>query len=144
MIYMNAVWMCASATLIPPLTNHPSWINPIPFGVTGFWNDAGTEWTEFENDICPFFCPKPGLEYCDPGPTYSLVCDLNGAGTFVDPSALFTFYYEEATPRAATTPPTYRAKINSINPDVIGNIPGEVTYQCKLAGTLAASTVYSN
>ena len=144
MVLLNAHDLCSQAVLQPPLANHPTWANAaIPFGVSGSDNDAGTDWTEFENDICPFFCPKAGLESCDPA-VYSLVCDLDGGGMFVDPSAMLTFTYQEVILPAPTTPATYRGHIFSINPDVLGSIPGEVSFQCKLAGTHFASTVYSD
>lgn len=138
---INARNICHDANLLDPGINHPSWSKPIPFGVTG--SDSDNTFEEFENDICPFYCPKIGEQSCPQPVTYFLECKIDASNLFVVPPTTFLEHtVTEVVP--ATSPLTYISHISSVNPAVIGDLPGDVVLTCRLGGTLYTSTKYSD
>ena len=77
--------MCPTATLLAAGDNHPLFPE-VPFGVTG--GSANKTFNEFENDICPKWCPV--IPECDPA-IYTMLCDTALDGNFNDPSALISY-----------------------------------------------------
>ena len=76
---------CPNANLVTPDgTNKPD------FGGKLDWGTAVTSTThfhEFENDICPEWCPDATNNECDPA-TYKIICTEQGSiDPYQDPSA---------------------------------------------------------
>ena len=78
---------CTSANLLPATTNHANFTRGVSFGATGSSSDVN--FVEYQNDICPEFCPDPSDNKCDPA-DYSIICDINSDGNFISQS-LFTY-----------------------------------------------------
>ena len=115
----------------------------VPFGVTGSYADVG--FTEFENNVCPLYCPTPGNESCEAA-HYVIVCDENFNGTYIEPTT-FTATVSSILP--PTDPPSYTVHFASTNAYTLGDEPGNKIFQCKVEGTLnpgspGSSIAYSN